>query len=335
MATGMRWAAGLLLAWGLGAFGLPSTAAATPTFFEQPDCYTFGTPGQPTCQIHMTDYGGPIMAGTTDIYDIWYGYSINDPSVANMAGFFSGLTGSQYMNIASIYGASTQIDFGGSYFESEYLGRNLTDNNLAQIVRNFTQAGNANGAPAASNAIYFIYTAPNVREEQDVYACAFHSDASGLKFAWVSGFDAPTGDGCGDGTPTQNINSSASHEFFETLTDPLVNEAYSSAPPLAWYDSEARNNQGEIADPCNQQTFSTVLGAAAYTVQSIFVNDARSPSGGFCASGNTFTQGIAAPEPETWLLLALGFGLVGGIGRRSRGGGSFPDGGMLRTSGLL
>ena len=309
----MKWAAGLFLAWVLCGTGLPSTAAATPTYFAQPFCYTQPTPYQPPCQVHMTDFGGPIMTGTTDIIDIWYGYSTSDPSVQTMAGFFSGLTGSEYMNIASIYGASTQIDFSGNYFESEYLGPRLTDNNLAEIVRNYTQTYGT----AQSNTIYFIYTAPDVREQEDEYDCSFHSDTGGLKFAWVSGFNAIPGSDCGNGTPSQNINSSASHEMFETLTDPLVNESYTNAPPLAWYDSEANtNNQGEIADPCDGESFQTVLGGAVHTVQSIFVNDARYPAGGFCASGNTFTSASTAPEPGTWLFLALGFGLIGGVLRR-------------------
>ena len=60
-------------------------------------------------------------------------------------------------------------------------------------MKTFTAPSNPNEAPAESNAIYFIYTAPNVREEEDDYACAFHSDTGGLKFGWVSGFNAHHG----------------------------------------------------------------------------------------------------------------------------------------------
>ena len=227
---------------------------------------------------------------------------------------FSNITGSEYMNIGSLYGVSTNIDFKGTALVNDYLGDHLQDSDLAKIVNDFTSPSNPDGAPASNNSIYFIYTAPNVREQSDDVACAFHSDTGGLKYAWVSGFNAQPNVGCG-ASETNSITSSASHEFFETLTDPLVAEATVYGPPLGWYDS-GPTNQGENGDPCNQESFSGNLNGATYWLQSIFVNDASKPAGGFCASGNSFVHAGGVPEPGTWILFISGIGLAGVALRR-------------------
>jgi PKD repeat protein len=64
--------------------------------------------------------------------------------------------------------------------------------------------------------------------------------------------------GCGAAhTALQNQTSYTTHEWSETITDPLVAEATAYAPPLAWYDkvcprSSSSCGNGEIGDKCNQ-----------------------------------------------------------------------------------
>ena len=63
--------------------------------------------------------------------------------------------------------------------------------------------------------------------------------------------------GCGnESTFVKDQTSYLSHEWSETITDPLVAEANSSGPPLAWYDDVCTDPTtcGEVADKCNQMT---------------------------------------------------------------------------------
>lgn len=158
-------------------------------------------------------------------------------------------------------------------------------------------------APASINAIYYVMTAPGISEQSDQFACAFHSDVNGLKFAWVGTLFMDPSQGCGSGTFDQNVTSAASHEMFEALTDPLVSESTVFGPPLGWYDGGG-TNQGEVADMCSQSNFNTNLGGNQYAVQAIFVNDPSYADGGYCASGNPLIT--TTPEPASTTLIATG-----------------------------
>jgi PKD repeat protein len=77
--------------------------------------------------------------------------------------------------------------------------------------------------------------------------------------------------GCGVSTPLRNQTMYLSHELAESITDPLVDDATSYGPPLAWYDSNcpsASSACGEIADKCNQQTTTE----SGWTVQLMWSN---------------------------------------------------------------
>lgn len=68
------------------------------------------------------------------------------------------------------------------------------------------------------------------------------------------------------------MDSVASHELIEAVTDPAVGLASTFAAPLAWYD---RTN-GEIGDICNGQQGTTVGGdGVTYTIQLEFSNAAN------------------------------------------------------------
>ena len=300
------------LALGAITVGFTAPVAAQATFFANPSCYS-NTTGYPIpCNVKMEEFGGPIMSNPVSVYNIWYGASANS-TVNTLSGFFGNLTGSAYINISSLYGSTTTINFGGNTFRSAYLGNSLTDAQLGQIVNDAIADALV---PSSNDAIYNIFTARGISEQEDAFACAFHSDVSGLKFAWMGSKYFDTGNGCGQGTFDENITSAASHEMFETLTDPMVNEASTYGPPLGWYDGGG-TNQGENGDMCNQASFRTTLGGSQYYVQAIFVNDPSYAAGGFCASGVPVAT-TATPEPASLFLVGSGLLSVLGLAARRR-----------------
>jgi hypothetical protein len=294
------------LATGVVAVALTAPVGAQPTFFANPTC-------SGPCTINMKNFGGPTMTNPVTVYNIWYGTSASS-TVSTLSGFFSNLTGSAYMNLGSVYGVTTTINFGGNTFLNPYLGTSLTDAQLGQIVKDAI----ANSlVPASNDAIYDIFTGAGISEQNDAVACAFHGDVDGLKLGWIGSKYFNTNNGCGSGTFDENITSAASHEMFETLTDPMVDEATNFGPPLGWYDAES-NSQGENMDMCNQASFRTNLGGSQYYVQSVFVNDPSYAKGGYCSSGLPLAVVTATPEPASLVLLATGFVSVLGVGIRKR-----------------
>jgi hypothetical protein len=265
----------------------------------------------------MTNLGGPIMSNPVSIYNIWYGARAwlgptADETIGTLDNFFYSLTGSNYMNLASLYGATTSISFGGDAYPLQYLGSNLTRTNIGQIV---TDMISANYFPYSTNAIYNVFTAPDVRLQENGFnggiTCGFHSDVSGLKYTWVGEMLAAE---CTGGTLNDGLTIIASHELFETLTDPFVSEGSRLGPPYGWIDT-APNSQGEIADMCEEASFQATMAYGTYAVQSIFVSDPSYSAGGFCSSGLAAAV-TTAPEPATLILVATG--LVLGFGANSR-----------------
>lgn len=111
--------------------------------------------------------------------------------------------------------------------------------------------------------------------------CSYHSDAR-LPNGTIALYEVLPDDTnqqisqeCGPSSSAlANQTSYASHEWTESITDPLVNESSLDppGPPLAWYDNNNCNVTGavcgELADKCNQEQ--GVVGG--FTVQLVWSN---------------------------------------------------------------
>jgi len=318
MKTLFRW--GAALAFTMALLG-PGTAAAQGTSATSPDCLLVGAAAN--CTYNMQYQGGPVMTGNTTVYTIWYGDWSGTPNAQSaVAGLLGNLTGSPYMNLASLYGASTTISYGGAVNITSansaaqgWLGTNVSDSGLASILNDQL----ANGTlPRSTAAIYAIFTAPGVTEQESNLACSFHANAGNLVYGWINGIQQ----GCGNGVrPADDLTANTTHLLFNALTDPqLGNATATSGPPLGWLDT---NLQAEVADPCAFHQDAVTLGSGTYTVQQIFVNVPSLSHGGACVTSWSQATGPvgAVPELSTPKMSVLGlvtFGLIHARRRRSR-----------------
>jgi hypothetical protein len=107
-----------------------------------------------------------------------------------------------------------------------------------------------------------------------VQFCAYHGtyvrNGVNVNYGVIPDQGGGCAGGCGrNAQRVNNMDSVASHELVEAVTDPAVGLATTFAAPLAWYD---RTN-GEIGDICNGQQGTTVGGdGVTYTIQLEFSN---------------------------------------------------------------
>ena len=304
----------------LSFFCLSSSASAqTPTYYDDPTCYAG------PCQLHMTEGSGGTMTGTVQVYSLFYGdWSADMDAAQTTADFFTDLNGSTYLNLMSLYGASTDIQFMGNFFAPSDAATTagLNGNNEArvyQMARSFAQSVTAPGDPVnTTNAVYFIFTAPDIqlpRFEQEA-ECGYHDDlggTAGVKYAFIY-----SAEGCGD-TLADGLTYSASHELFETLTDPNAEAVEQDDGGWRTWDGDWEVGGGdEVVDPCENTSFQGTLNGQSFALQPVFVNDSSYAAGGYCSSELPFATTAGVPEPKSWALMIGGFGLVGVSLRRRR-----------------
>jgi hypothetical protein len=212
-------------------------------------------------------HGGPVMNGLTKVYLLYYG-----TWTATQTGLMNGLiqtlggtpiynTNISYYSLAGTVKSPVQnsVTLMGSRVESSYsLGKTLSDANIQTLVANALTAG---WFAKDSNAVYFVLTAPDVKESSGFGSqyCGWHTHGSiggtDIKYSFVGNAATIAPAGCGVVNPSPNgdggIDAMASvvfHELSETVSDPDLN---------AWYDTAGAEN----ADKC-AWTFGTLLTAA-------------------------------------------------------------------------
>ena len=221
-------------------------------------------------------HGGPIMAGTPNVYFIWYGNWTSGPNPSDsvttqnlLDALFGtgGIGGSGYEDINQTYGSNTADVSGNLVLKASTTvgysqGPRLSDSKVQNVVASAIGSGSL---PVDPNGIYFVLTSSDVSESSGFCSryCGWHYRATingtDLKYAFVGNPDrCPSA--CEMQTTSPNHDSGAdgmasimAHESEEMLTDPDLN---------AWYDSSGNEN----ADKCAWKfgPITGFIGAGAY-----------------------------------------------------------------------
>jgi hypothetical protein len=256
---------------------------------------------------NLVNHGGPTMQSARVHFIFWLppGTSF-DPTVMGGVGnfeslparFVNDLSGTAYFNTNTEYpgqcGASQcvvtngpgVVSLGGSFVETRaypHAGTRADPLQDSDIQNEITRAIAANGWTAGMDAEFFVLTAAGIEECSggpctfDTY-CAYHAsfDSGGRKviYGYLSDASFNVG-GCSEGLATGTNGQLSSdrevalltHEFFESITDPISGSS-------AWWNPSDGNEGG---DNCNQIP-STVplLNGNSYDVQRQWSNDTSS-----------------------------------------------------------
>jgi hypothetical protein len=223
----------------VNASGVRAAAASTPT--------------------NLKDRGGPMMSDVT-IYDIfWVPDGAAAPNEALINRFTEDL-GGQFVNLLGQYGFQNQLGFGGTWVDTDALpdrpkatgsGYPILQDSDIQSVIAAAQTANGLWNPPSLSTLYMVYLpehtelcSPTVGCTSTGDFCAYHGayiDKADPSIPIVYGampYDGDRMDGCSTGgmsTPgysgsdgpngdpaTDSEISTASHEIFESLTDPEV-----------------------------------------------------------------------------------------------------------------
>ena len=139
-------------------------------------------------------HGGPVMtAAFTNVYYIYYGtWTATQKSILN--GFMQTLGGTPIFNINTTYynsaGAKVKnaIVLAGTYADNYSMGKTLSDAGVKTIVSNAINGGHL---PKDGNGVYFVLTAPDVKESSGFGSkyCGWHTYAAlggtAIKYSFV------------------------------------------------------------------------------------------------------------------------------------------------------
>jgi hypothetical protein len=237
--------------------------------------------------------------------------------------FFSSVTNSTYLDMLQEYNTAGVNASAGSHIgmpgTNQVIGRGtlhpgspytiapsgpnsgttISDSNIQNEIQNQISAGTL-PAPAIDstgnvNTLYVVYFPPGIVISDPgsvscVDYCAYHFtfnlDARDVPYGVVPDFGTGSGCdvGCGAGTEWQNLMSASSHELGESITDTAVGIGTTVDYPLAWYDI----NNGEIGDPCNQNTDTLEYDATPFVVQQLLSQKAYNlnPNAGCVSPGD-------------------------------------------------
>jgi hypothetical protein len=257
---------------------------------------------------HLNYYGGRVVSNI-QVVQVLYGAGSYIPQITSTASpsvatFYQGVLNSPYVDWLTEYATtglgpptSNQTIGRGSFSQQVTIapsaannGATIDDSNIKAELSAQIQAGTL-PAPtqdaAGNNNTYYAVFFPHGKKitmqgnASCVQFCAYHgtiANAGGMGEVYYGVHpDFQAGSGCESGcgaapTPFGNTTQVASHEMFETMTDPEVGLATVIAAPLAWYDQ----SYGEIGDICND-LHGTVVGGdnVTYDVQLEFSNAAQ------------------------------------------------------------
>jgi len=255
-------------------------------------------PGKPVGQAKPSNNGisyhnGPIMAGTVNVYYIWYGNWAGNTAPSILADLATGLNVSPYFDINTTYYSGNKqvyvsglVHYAGSTTDNYSQGTALSDAGVRTVVTNAISSGRL---PFDTNGVYFVLTSADVNETSGFCTqyCGWHTHGTiaggDIKYSFVGNPDrclsscawqsvGPNGNAGADG-----MASIVAHELEEAVTDPDLN---------AWYDTRGRENADKCAwtfgatyTTTNGAVANMKLGARDFLIQRNWVNAA----GGYCA----------------------------------------------------
>ena len=220
---------------------------------------------------NMTRHGGNAMP-VTNIYSIYWGASFPTSGyAASVDGFLTGIGSSLYNSVTTQYmptATPNGMKFKGSFSDASTppASSPTTASILAEVYKVVAAAGKTIDA----QGLYMVFT-NNFPSKANF--CAWHGAGSVNRSATFTIAYQPylgTMAGCSAATylagfksktspavpAVESVANVASHEIYETVTDPLLN---------AWYDSTG----AEIGDKCAWKNATTVAG---YSVQTEWDN---------------------------------------------------------------
>lgn len=225
----------------------------------------------------LTYFGGPVLKNV-DVHPVFW--NANTQFQSNINSFYKGVTNSAHFDLLSQYsgiGRGTAVD---GFVDN----RTTTRVSDAAIQTELNRLFSAGSLPApTANTYYPVHfpsgvsiTAPDGSRSCVVF-CAYHGtytrNGTNVNYGVIPDQGGGCAGGCGNNAQrVNNMDSVASHELVEAVTDPAVGLATVFGPPLAWYDQ----TNGEIGDICNGQQGSITGGdGVSYTIQLEFSNSAK------------------------------------------------------------
>ncbi|MDP9112798.1 MAG: EXORDIUM family protein, partial [Acidobacteriota bacterium] len=257
--------------------------------------------------------GGPVMNGAVNIYFIWYGDWTQDANANGILTYWAQhIGGSPYMGVNTTYGDTTgsvsgQVSYVTSTADTGSLGTSLSDSSIGTLVSN---ALRSNSLPTDSNGVYFVLTAPGVKETSGflTHYCGWHTygniNGANIKYAFVGDAAGPSFGSCAVQSSSPNGDAAAdamasvmSHELEESISDPNLN---------AWYDASGNENADLCAWTFGAATYAAAgggvanmkLGTQDFLIQQNWLN----ANGGGCALSYTATPDFSlsvSPNPQS------------------------------------
>lgn len=247
----------------------------------------------------ITYHNGTILWNVPTVYIVYYGSfatSTNDIAVINNFASLIGGTG-QYNVNSTYYNAQNnfiknQLLFNSAtntYQDNYSQGKNIKVGGIATIVKNAIAKAHW---PSSTNAIYFVFTSPDVGGADISGACGWHdwstkiTTGKTLAFSWVGEIAGCNGNEVifhETNSPNNSLALDAAldtymHELSEAATDPTGK---------GWFTSNGSEN-GDLCNFVYGTTFlapngthaNVTLGSYNYLVQTIWQNTGA----GFCAN---------------------------------------------------
>lgn len=231
--------------------------------------------------------GGPIMTNPTNVYYIYYGSGFAASDKAYLENLASGISSHPYFNSEKTYysqSGSTKtfingpVTFKKAIVDNYSLGKSLSDATVQSIVTNHVNKGEL---PLDVDAVYFVLTAPDVKETTGFCTqyCGWHNNfalnGNDIKFSFI-GNPASCLAGCAPDNVQKSPNgnpgvdampSIITHELMEAMSDP--------DPPSGWTDATGYENADkcayvygtELTDSATGGKYNTQIGKYKYLIQ--------------------------------------------------------------------